>query len=579
MPVIGTSGSAAARAVGGIGNGFRVAPLLKSTTIGYSSILLSSNPYYSSTVSSKDILIRIDRYNWKYSLNGGVTWTTRPNTTGEYAAQTSFGPYGANVGNNGFMYTRTGGATAGLWLSKGGYLDDTQIYSSNTAAAAAGITVALGAIDGTNTRAIKYINDRWITINTTSAPATSLGYSTDNGINWSLVSSSSLSVASTITGSNDATNYIRVDNPDLSNIAFGNGTWVVVGDKIRYSTNFTTWTDSTGADGTNNSQTIQYANVAFVNNRFWAMTTLPGSYVYGTGTPSKTIAYSNDGISWTKINNLTGRYIYPPTYSPKLNKLVMVSEDRVAYSDDNGVTWTENTYNVGTISGTAGSGMPNALIKVKYLRGKFIAIGIEVVAYSTDGISWTRGTMSSGSMLKTWGSLNLSAGNIIVGPAGRDYYGSGLLGDGSNVNTVLTSADGINWTERSLPTSDTGTWNSQVFAGKRPVEGLLSIGGQGSNAQALTPVDIYTVPTGKTATIQYITINNTSSYDIVYDLGILAANTLLTSSNSRVVDAEVPAGKTAWIYYGGQTFSAGQRVVAYSSSINEIVVSVFGTEA
>ena len=78
-----------------------------------------------------------------------------------------------------------------------------------------------------------------------------------------------------------------------------------------------------------------------------------------------------------------------------------------------------------------------ALNKVCYGNGKFVAVAKQsnVFAYSTDGITWTKGTMPS---TLDWSSVCY----------GNDKFVAGAY---NNSNVFAYSTDGINWTEGTLP--------------------------------------------------------------------------------------------------------------------------------
>ena len=105
-----------------------------------------------------------------------------------------------------------------------------------------------------------------------------------------------------------------------------------------------------------------------------------------------------------------------------------------AYSTD-GITWTEGT-------------MPSQQMwfSVYYGNGKFVAVAFSsnVFAYSTDGITWTEGTMPSS---QQWLSVCYGNGKYVA------------IAQGSNV--FAYSTDGITWTEGTMPSQQ--MWDSVCY--------------------------------------------------------------------------------------------------------------------
>jgi hypothetical protein len=155
------------------------------------------------------------------------------------------------------------------------------------------------------------------------------------------------------------------------------------------------------------------------------------------------MAYSTDGISWTAVTDSTfgTSTIYGITYAA--GKFVAVgASGKMAYST-NGTTWTavtDSKFSTDTINGITYGGSTG--------KEKFIAVGGSLgsftIAYSTDGINWTRISQRlSGSGL---GGLNKVAwgGNKFVAVAD-----SGVM---------LFSIDGTYWAKID---GGTGTGKTQ----------------------------------------------------------------------------------------------------------------------
>ena len=100
----------------------------------------------------------------------------------------------------------------------------------------------------------------------------------------------------------------------------------------------------------------------------------------------------------------------------------------MAYSTD-GVSWTQGT-------------MPSSISwrSVYYGNGKYVAIATgSTMAYSTDGISWTQGNMPSGG---NWPSVCY----------GKDKFVA-VSGANTTSNIMAYSTDGISWTQGNMPSS------------------------------------------------------------------------------------------------------------------------------
>jgi Collagen triple helix repeat (20 copies) len=139
---------------------------------------------------------------------------------------------------------------------------------------------------------------------------------------------------------------------------------------------------------------------------------------------------STDGKSWTKITPLTaGQYRYKILSVG--TRLFIISSGKVEYSDDSGLTWTDVS-----VPNIASDGA------AKYLNGLFITVGgssidgTNIYHTSTDGINWTQRTLPA---TESWYNL---------------AYGNGLYSFVSYDGTVsITSPDGITWTSRTAPSS------------------------------------------------------------------------------------------------------------------------------
>ncbi|MCL2043629.1 MAG: glycoside hydrolase [Treponema sp.] len=216
-------------------------------------------------------------------------------------------------------------------------------------------------------------------------------YSDDNGDTWQSVSDSGFGTDT------------------ISKITFGNGTFVAVGQagSVSYSSDGITWIGiSPGAFGG-----LYIQDIAFGNGRFVA-----GAFT----NPNNRIAYSDNGATWTRVTDIdtvfgttgmlrsigygNGRFI------------AAGSGSRIAYSDDDGLTWTQSTtgHTSGQISGIA------------YNNGRFVAGAVDGgsvrLFYSDDdGDNWNEAVGSIGNV------YSIIHGNgyfVAAGQSGRIGYSS-----------------------------------------------------------------------------------------------------------------------------------------------------------
>jgi hypothetical protein len=246
--------------------------------------------------------------------------------------------------------------------------------------------------------------------------------------------------------SSDGINWIKVTlligffaNGLVSGIAYGKGRWIAVGK---------------GYDSTLDKQVGQ-------------------------------IAYSSDGINWIKVTLPIGLFTNDIIYSGTddqftgvsgiaygQNKWVAVGNSgirdfngdsylgQIAYSPD-GINWTKDTLPIGLFDGMSGS-----VNDIAYDgKGRWVAVGygnvstlfVGQIAYSSDGINWTKDNLDSdlfdGSSVE--GEQYASRGSVSDIAYGKDKWvavGQGYDStSGINVRQIVYSSDGINWTKDTLP--------------------------------------------------------------------------------------------------------------------------------
>jgi hypothetical protein len=326
------------------------------------------------------------------------------------------GPYtlsGNTLTIDGAVFTRQGDGTSGGGGGTGGSMtwtavaDKTVWFESTTTYQG---TTYTSYYDIT---AVAYGGGRWVA----GGEKGKMAYS-DNGTSWTAVADSTFGTRSSddvaaiaygggrwaagcggrMAHSSDGANWTAVTNSDPSSaIAYGAGKFVAVGGGMSYSTDGVSWTDvpnSTvwdyqGYGGRTYQASIN--GIAYGNNRFVAV-----------GYQGKT-AYSDDGINWTAAAS-SSAWEYQDdgeTEVETINAVAYGSSNRwvavgdwawvgdhdsngtMAYSTDNGVTWT--AVPAGGRFDTAGS-----IAAIAFGNGRFVAGSYNgKTAYSSDGASWT----------------------------------------------------------------------------------------------------------------------------------------------------------------------------------------------
>ena len=263
---------------------------------------------------------------------------------------------------------------------------------------------------------------------------------------------------------------------DIRAIAYGNNRFVAGGwgskddpAKMGYfEDGSATWTavDVRGIFGTFDTTTIY--GIAYGGGRFVAV-----------GGAFGTMAYSDDGVSWTRVagdNGLTETWAIAYGMNAEGNGRFVAGDTggAMAYSDD-GITWSgvsysafRNTSNT-TISAIAyGNGTWVAVGGGRALNDDFKVVYDGKLAYSSDGESWTvvdvSSIFSNGINAITWGN-----GRFVVG--GHD-------------GKMAYSADGVRWTAVS---NSTFTLDINGIAYGMNAQGngrFVAVGGTGKIAYA-----------------------------------------------------------------------------------------------
>ena len=137
--------------------------------------------------------------------------------------------------------------------------------------------------------------------------------------------------------------------------------------------------------------------------------------VYGNGKfvaigDSGKMAYSDDGITWTKINDgISGSYMYGIAYGEGIF-VAGKGGTKLVYSSDNAETWDEvadSKFLLGTI-----------IEGIAYINGRFIAVGnrSEITYSDDDGVNWNKVTFNKfGSSSNEIRCIGVGNGRVVIG--------------------------------------------------------------------------------------------------------------------------------------------------------------------
>ncbi len=202
-----------------------------------------------------------------------------------------------------------------------------------------------------------------------------------------------------------------------------------------------------------------------------------------------------------------------------------------------GVDWTEAT-------ATA----PNNWTSVAYGNGVFVAIssdGTDQVMTSFDGVTWSA---QSAAMARPWTSVAFGNGLFVAVSTGGT---NGLGAKGYGTDQVMTSPDGVTWTQRLA--GDWNTWASVTFG-----NGMFVA--VGDSAEAVTPV--MTSSDGMNWTPRSTELNYWKS--VTYGAGVFVAvayggtHQVMTSPDGITWTPQSASGAFGWfsVTYGNGTFVA-----------------------
>ena len=311
-----------------------------------------------------------------------------------------------------------------------------------------------------------YGNGKYVAVTGGISPSNTMAYSTD-GINWTQ-------------GTMTSSQYWR-------SVCYGNGKFVAVGNStniMAYSTDGISWTEG-DMPISKDWRSVCYGNDKFVavasganivaysaDGISWTRDTMPGapwySVCYGNG-KYVAVSYNSDasavisfrGFPLSQVSTEAKERIYQLTSLDELEN--PISETDLADKYHNGNTlyienadgsteWWKIIDNTklgkeASIDGQNGIDVPanQSWNSVCYGNGKFVAVGNDsnIMAYSTNGISWNQGTMP---ISQRWYSV---------------CYGNGKFVAVGDTNIMAYSTNGISWTEGNMPSNQ--LWYSVCY--------------------------------------------------------------------------------------------------------------------
>lgn len=305
-----------------------------------------------------------------------------------------------------------------------------------------------------------------------------------------------------------------------------------------------------------------------------------GRFVAIAGDSNYKAAYSADGgESWTVVNLPEERRWGPLAYGG--GKFIVLSTEGVFAVSSDGASWTKGTMSI-KYSGN--------FAEFVYGGGRFVAISVfGNVICSTDGEVWTESRLTS--------IENPGNGNNIWA---RLAFGNGRFLAKADVGNFLEySTDGLNWIKSTLPFPSEGTWALLAFETGKFVALTYSMAAYSADGVSWSLVDIedpekhsywsiFTAGGGK-----FVAINNESSKSIYSTDGLnwntsrlpaLSSNSwrgatygdnafFVTSSYTQAARSKKPLGGTVFYQYqysldGGNTWlNAGTETTATETEI------------
>ncbi len=467
--------------------------------------------YYGLSTAGSRLYLCTDTTTAFYSDDGGSTWITITMPADElyYVAYKS-GLYVA-IGYGNYVYTSTTGT--GSWTQRSfvGLPNNGTWYASGLIHN--GTTFVTHSYFGsyvyyyTSTDGITWTQRSWPSMPTNSGP-------------YDMIWDGSKFLApmwydASIYTSADGVNWTRYNlNNTYLTIAYGNGKYVMSAPngKIAYSTNGTSWTETTISWPDTNGMTVSFGDGVFVL----------------TSTETAAAAYSSDGITWTQTTLPgIGRFWHTLKKSagdtPPSGKILVAGfGSLIIESSDSGVTWSTfhapSTYNGGNIT---------------YSNGVFMGApgtASDYIYISNDGINWSRQTLP-GSQIWVPGAYN-SLTNKYVFAA-------------KNTSTIAyNSSSSTTWSTATLPSVQ--AWSEVSYSSEL---GVYLVSAVGSTAAAMST----NLSTWTSVTLPVAPSTPVSAVDGRFYLFVDNSTTAYYSINgSTWLPMSIPSTVTWTQVFGGQ---------------------------
>jgi hypothetical protein len=443
------------------------------------------------------------------SSTDGANWTAQPSGTGSTAFDKVQYLNGNYLAMGGGLLTSSNGTT---WTTRsvGG-------ATQNAAAFGASVYVVVGtggsvysspdlatwtsrSAGGNILNDVIFANSIFVAVGASGAV-----YSSPDGITWTLQSAGS-------------SNFNRV--------IYANSLFVLVGSNstIYTSSNGTTWTLATSGA----------LSATALNDVAWN-----GSVFCAVG-DNGTIGTSPDGTTWTTRTAPASNALTSISWSGS-QFVVTGTANSDIFVSTNGFTWKSIPTR---FSGT--------FLYSTYLGGKFLAVGSNKIATSTNGTTWT----PSANVQFT--SLGQSTTNLVAFTNSRFF----LLGTGTSTN-MATSTNGITWTTYTLfnPPSAvilcSAIWNGTSYY-------LV-----GANGNYFTSTDAVTW-----------TGNLDASLSTFYAVSIINSKTIAFGNSSSVILAGATRAEVLqngnWAYTVSAQSATNPRSIAYNGTNQYVAVGSNG---
>jgi len=410
-----------------------------TNTLAYSSNGIDWTGVGSSIISDNTSGVIWNRNKWVAVGRGTNTIATSPDgITWTGLGSSIFSTVGNKVATNGTMFVAVGQGTNSIAYSSDG-INWTGLGTS---------------IIGTNGNAVAWNGSLWLAGSAPGSGGTvTMAHSID-AINWTVqprspfangnvtsVATNGSRLVAGATGSSLNNSLAYSDDNGTSWTGLGSGLFKVLrlkyGNSIFMALNlnnqsnmFTRSNDGINWTALGNGGSTY--NFTSVHDVAWNGSRM---IVVGGNNSDYNIAYSdNNGDTWTFVQAFVqnGRGI---SYSPSLSRWVAVGQgttNTIMYSDDNGITWTGLGSSIFSTRGHKVSWSSSLS------RWVAVGLGTNTIAYSDNGINWTG--LGSSIMTTPYG------GNDIA------WNGSRWLVVGFGTNALAYSNDGINWTvNNTLP--------------------------------------------------------------------------------------------------------------------------------